>query len=162
MEFTPQRIIWHHSAINQDKHQFDQINQYHKERGFPVSSLGFYVGYHWLIENDGSIRQARKETEIGAHDAGENINSIGICLAGHFNLGYPSEEQTAAAAKLIGEIRSRWKIPVTRIEPHRWDDTTECPGTLLPDNWIINEYLKREGSVFLLFFYKVGAYFNLL
>ena len=158
----PQRIIWHHSADNTDVHQFNKINQYHSSLAFPRSSLGYYVGYHWVVEQDGSVKQARQENEIGAHDSGENFNSIGICLAGNFNLRYPSELATASAALLVKQIRSRWPIPVTRIEPHRWDDNTSCPGQLLKDNWLVNEYLKREGSQFLLFFQKVGEYFNLL
>jgi hypothetical protein len=135
---------------------------YHKTRGFPISSFGYYVGYHWLIEPDGSIRQARKETEIGAHDAGENINSIGICLAGNFDLFMPNESQIASAALLVKQIRERWKIPVTRIEPHRWDDDTACPGSLLQDNWLINEYLQREGTAYLKLFYWIGRTYNLL
>ncbi len=162
MEIKPSRIIWHHSAINDDKAQFVRINKYHEERSFPVSRLGYYVGYHYLIEPDGRVIKCREETEIGAHDQGENVNSLGICLAGNFSLRYPSEAQIASAALLIKEIRSRWQIPVTRIEPHRWDDDTECPGTLLPDNFLINEFLKREGSIFTKYFYEVGKYFKLL
>ena len=143
---TPQRIIWHHSADDSQEHQFDKINLDHQSKDFPVSATGFYVGYHWLIEPDGEVKQARPEDEIGAHDKGENLNSIGICLAGNFNAFLPSEEQAAAAAKLVGEIRSRWPIPINRIEPHRWDDTTDCPGLNLPDNWLILEYLKRHES----------------
>lgn len=160
--FSPQRIIWHHSADDKEAHQFNKIDAYHKQQGFPRSSMGYYVGYHYLVEQDGTIRQARLESEIGAHDQGENSNSLGICLAGNFNLRYPTEAATASAALLVKQIRSRHNIPVTRIEPHRWDDLTECPGTLLPDNWLINEFLKREGGVFLKFFHDVGAYFKLL
>lgn len=124
--------------------------------------MGYWVGYHYLIEADGTVRQARAENEIGAHDAGENSNSLGICLAGDFSKRYPSELQSASAALLVKQIRTRWPIPVTRIEPHRWDDTTECPGTLLADNWLTKEYLKRSGDQFLIFFQKIGEYFNLL
>ena len=158
----PQRIIWHHSADNSDFPQFHKIDAYHKSLKFPRSSMGYYMGYHYLVEQSGSVGQAREENEIGAHDQGENSNSLGICFAGNFNIRYPSEAQIASAALLIKQIRTRWKIPVTRVEPHRWDDQTDCPGTLLPDNFLINEYLKREGSQFHRFFYEVGKYFNLL
>ena len=162
MEIKPARIIWHHSADNSDDAQFHKINVYHKSLNFPLSALGYYVGYHYLIEANGAVIQARKETEIGAHDQGENSNSLGICLAGNFNIRYPSEAQSASAALLIKQIRTRWPIPVTRIEPHRWDDTTDCPGTLVADNFLINEFLKREGSVFARYFYEVGKYLKLL
>ena len=158
----PTRIVWHHSADPSKTAQFDKINIGHRNRGFPQSELGTYVGYHWLIEPDGTLRQSHLETEIGAHDTDENLNSIGICLAGDFTNATPTEAQRATAAKLIGDIRKRWNIPLTRIEPHRWDDNTACPGALLSDNFLINEYLTREGSVFFRFFQIVGQKFNLL
>ena len=158
----PTRIIWHHSADPSTARQFDKINVAHRNRTFPQSEMGYYVGYHWLIEPDGTLRQARPETEIGAHDTGENLNSIGVCIAGDFTARTPSEAQRATAAKLIGDIRKRWNIPLTRIEPHRWDDATACPGDLLADNFLINEYLKREGSLFFQLFQFIGKKFNLL
>lgn len=159
---VPKRIIWHHSADGAQRPQFDKINAYHKTLQFPVSSLGFYVGYHWLIEYDGSIRQARPETEIGAHDTGENLNSIGICLAGDFNVSLPNERQTQAVCWLVGEIRKRWPIPLTRIEPHRWDDQTDCPGQKLTDEWLAREYLKRSGDTLLNLYLWLGERYGLL
>ena len=32
----------------------------------------------------------------------------------------------------------------------------------LPDNWLIKQYLTREGNQFEKFFWQVGEYFNLL
>lgn len=159
---TPQRIVWHHSAINAKRLQLDEIDAYHKTRDFPLSSLGFYVGYHYLIEYDGSIRQTRKETEIGAHDTGENTNSIGICLAGDFTGQLPTTAQSVAAATLTGQIMKRWKLPVQRIEPHRWDDTTACPGDFLPDNWLIKTYLTQERSLYARLFWWLGEQTGLL
>lgn len=159
---TPQRIIWHHSAVRSREPQFEQINQHHKMRDFPRSSLGFYVGYHWLIETDGTVRQARLETEMGAHDTGENVNSLGICFAGDFTASLPGEAQADAAARLIAGIRSRWNIPITRIEPHRWDDNTQCPGTFVPDDWLIKEYLKRETSPLHRLFLYIGELLKLI
>lgn len=138
---TPKRIIVHHSADGQTAHQFDKINAYHKTLDFPISNLGFYVGYHYVIEHDGSIRAARSEDEIGAHDTGENLNSVGICFAGNFNETSPTVEQVKAYAELVHEIRGTWRIPIIHIEPHRLDDTTDCPGTRILDEGLIYMYL---------------------
>ena len=162
MDFKPQRVIWHHSAYRPQVLQFESVNQWHKERDFPLSSLGYYVGYHYFVEYDGSIRQARKETEIGAHDTGENINSLGICLAGDFSVDLPNEAQITAVCRLLTDIRSRLYIPITRIEPHRWDDLTECPGTRLLDDWLITQYLQHELGPLARAFYYIGTSLKLL
>ncbi len=162
MDIKPVRIIWHHSADSSTAHQFVKINAYHKTRDFPLSSMNFYVGYHYLVEQDGTVMQARKENEIGAHDTGENLNSIGICLAGNFDVQWPSEAQRASVCQLLGQVRKRWNIPINRIEPHRWDDDTDCPGRLLEDNWLIDEYLKREESAAVKVFQWIGKTYKLL
>lgn len=159
---TPQRIIWHHSAINAERNQLAEIERYHASRDFPLSKRNLHVGYHYLIERTGEVIQCREEHEIGAHDTGENLNSIGICLAGDFTAMLPNEAQAAAAAKLVADIRTRWDIPIARIEPHRWDDSTECPGEFVPDNWLTKEYLKRERGWLIKLFYLIGVQLRLL
>lgn len=41
-----------------------------------------HIGYHDFIEADGTLRSGRHLEEVGAHVAGNNQNSIGICLCG--------------------------------------------------------------------------------
>jgi N-acetyl-anhydromuramyl-L-alanine amidase AmpD len=143
----PNRIIIHHTADSSNEDQSAIVDRFHKSKGFPQSLLGYYGGYHYLIEKDGDIFQYRLETEIGAHDAGENYNSIGIALAGNFNYELPSTAQEIALAQLLDQIIKRWNIPLDRIEPHRWGDTTDCPGTKLADRWAQIIYLKRQLSL---------------
>lgn len=132
---TPTRIIWHHSAAENPTPQFMAINDWHKVRDFPKSSLGFYVGYHYVIEKDGTVMKAREDTEIGAHDTGENLNSLGICLVGDFTNIRPTIAQEKAFRKLLLELMLKHNISINSIEPHRRDDTTECPGKMMPENW---------------------------
>jgi hypothetical protein len=40
------------------------------------------IGYHWVIERDGSLHAGRDEAEVGAHCEGDNSDSIGICMVG--------------------------------------------------------------------------------
>lgn len=131
------RVIWHHSAYLSNEPQFGKINEWHKERGFPISSLGYFVGYHYVIEKNGAVLKAREENEIGAHDQGENVDSIGICLAGDFNTEKPTQAQADAFRILWLQILHRNNIPILAIEPHRRDDTTDCPGKLLTDDWVL-------------------------
>lgn len=115
--------------------QVRKIDEYHKSRGFGISSKNYFVGYHYLIEANGLVVQTREDTEIGAHDAGENLDSIGVCLAGDFNVSMPTAPQTDAFAKLLRKLIFTHNISLNAIEPHRRDDSTDCPGKLMPDNF---------------------------
>lgn len=42
------------------------------------------IGYHYVIDRDGTIEFGRPISRAGAHTIGRNSNSIGICLIGGF------------------------------------------------------------------------------
>ena len=144
MEQKPNRIIVHHSAVAGDRPQFLDINAYHESRGFPKSSLGYFGGYHYLIEKTGLVFHYRNETETGAHDSNENLHSFGICLSGNFNAELPTAGQETALASLLDGIMARWNIQIDRIDPHRWGDTTDCPGKRLSDMWARAVYVQKK------------------
>lgn len=66
------------------------IDAMHKARGFKRDSQAVrnfnpelkHIGYHYVIEVDGTIRTGRGIEEVGAHVQGNNSKSIGICLIG--------------------------------------------------------------------------------
>jgi N-acetylmuramoyl-L-alanine amidase len=146
---TPYFLIVHHSGgTDQDpkadssNYTVEQCDSDHKSRGFPRSSLGYYVGYQYFIYKDGIVKKCREDTEIGAHTNqivnGKSMNaqSIGICLAGNFDTTLPTEAQKQALARLLKEKMVLWSIPVSNIYPHRHYATYKsCYGDLLSDTW---------------------------
>jgi len=40
------------------------------------------IGYHFIIELDGSVKEGRPIHRSGAHTKGHNANSIGVCYVG--------------------------------------------------------------------------------
>ena len=56
-----------------------EIRQWHKAKGWED------VGYHFVIRRDGKVERGRPEDMVGAHVAGYNSNSIGVCLVGGVN-----------------------------------------------------------------------------
>jgi len=40
------------------------------------------IGYHYIILRDGTLEKGRPESQSGAHVAGHNASTIGVCLIG--------------------------------------------------------------------------------
>ena len=136
-------LIAHHSAVTGRGHQFDRIDSYHKSKRFPESALGYFVGYMYVIEKTGKIRQARDESETGAHTVAKGLNlnrdGIGVCMAGDFSKELPTEAQLDAWLKLGSAIIERWGIDPQKIVNHNDVKPTSCPGfpfaDYLRDHW---------------------------
>lgn len=139
----PDKIITHH-AVSLKTHTAEDVDDWHKQRWPGFTSKVFknkrgqfyHVGYHYVIEWDGTIVRCRAEDEEGAHCFGQNRTSIGICLMGNNDVHKPSIQQMESFEKLYREIQSRWPaITPNRIFPHRKYANKSCHGKLLADDY---------------------------
>lgn len=124
---VPSWIVVHHSGgsdsdplSDSSNFTFEQCNELHKRRFGFISTLGFYVGYQYFIDKKGTIRQARADNEEGAHTIGYNTQSIGICLAGNFDVTLPTTGQIEALKGLLERLSTKYNIPKENIKPHRY------------------------------------------
>lgn len=128
-------LVVHCSATRRDQDiGAQQITQWHLQKGWST------IGYHYVIRRNGSLENGREETSVGAHVAGHNEESIGICLVGGIDLlGKPENNFTAGQFetlhRLLGELRGRY--PATRIVGHR-DLSPNRNGDkpVTPDQWL--------------------------
>lgn len=142
---NPRYILIHCSDISEKAsyNQLNSIDTYHKERDFPKSSIGYYVGYHWLVTG-GKKYQCRFDDEVGAHcnvsvdNLSMNFQSIGVCWAGDGDLEYPSEAHYALLQELIRDLMAKYDIPLERVKFHRDYDNKgkTCPGTLFTRKYL--------------------------
>jgi len=144
MIFTPKQIVVHHDGVSRKGPSFAIVNDFHRAEGFPRSSLGFFVGYHYWIERDGKTIQARDENEIGAHTQNFNYVSLGIGLAGNFDKEMPTDEQIASLGTLLSRLCFTHSIPGDQIFPHRKFNPKTCYGKLLSDTWAQEVFVKYE------------------
>ena len=94
------------------------------------------IGYHYLITIDGVKHQGRLENITGAHTIGQNSNSIGICLVGHFDNYKPNNQQLETLYNLIQDIFNRYgKLP---IYGHNKYATKTCPGKMFPMDLLLS------------------------
>lgn len=121
----PSAIIIHHVGYN---HSFYTVNSGHKKKWNFKSSLGFYIGYQYFINNNGKLFKGRSEEEEGAHKKGWNTKSVGICLRGNLETREPTSQQLATLRDLLKDIQERHNIPNKEIYAHRELSATLCPG----------------------------------
>ena len=140
----PKEIIVNHSGDAALIDQTLRINEWHKHEDFPQSGLGYYIGYHYLINKLGIVTQTRIDDDEGAHTKGHNFSSLGIGLEGDFNIENPTEKQCEALGKLLVEKTRKYWIASKKIAPHRAYSKTSCYGNTLPDDWARNLYKKAE------------------
>jgi N-acetylmuramoyl-L-alanine amidase len=153
------KTIIHHTGSVQGNpyastrhHTAEIINAHHKTL-WPdfISSLGWYVGYTYVIEASGKTVQTRATNETGAHTIGMNNSSIGICLTGNFDVELPTKEQEDALVKLFYKLKEEFShLTPYDVVPHRHYSTKSCFGNKLPDDYfqkIITASLKPKEKV---------------
>lgn len=150
MSNRPTKVITH-TAVSLKKHTVEDVDQWHKVR-WPGFTSDYYrnkngelyhVGYHYVIEWDGTVVQTRGHNEEGAHCRGQNNSSIGICLMGNGDNHLPSEEQIKAYVNLFKSIQVEFpQITVYDQFPHRKYANKSCHGKLLADDFWIREVQK--------------------
>jgi len=138
---TPTNIMIHHSAVSRLKNpdQFKANNEYHRKLWNFKSSLGFYLGYHYEINNNGLVRQARADGEAAAACYQKNMNDgrcIHICLDGNFDLERPAANQIYALRDLMRPLKKRYPITLEAIFFHRQFANKTCPGLKLSLDFI--------------------------
>lgn len=107
----------------------DEIDRWHRERGWAG------IGYHYVIDRDGTLVPGRPVERVGAHTKDHNRTSIGICLIGghgsgatdafldHFTL-----KQDAALRALIDNLRARFPTIRTVAGHNDFTNAKACPG----------------------------------
>ncbi len=120
------KLIVHCSATPEGRHTtVQEIDQWHRARGWKG------IGYHYVIYLDGSIHEGRAEHRVGAHCAGQNAHSIGICyIGGVAKDGRPKDTRTDAQKQalvtLLKELKA--KYPNATIHGHREFAAKACPS----------------------------------
>ncbi len=100
------------------------------------------IGYHYYVEQDGSIHRGRPEAEVGAHCKHHNQHSIGICYEGGLDAqGRACDTRTPAQKEALLELLTdlHRRFPMALILGHR-DLSPDLNGNGLIEP---NEYLKQ-------------------
>ena len=128
-------IVIHHSASSKNT-TIEQLNAWHKARDFTLSSLNFYIGYHYIILSDGKVVQTRRDNELGCHVRNGNEGRLGICVVGNFMNEQPTVPQIESLSSLTFQLKKDYGIK--DLKGHKEFNQTECPGENLY-KWILQK-----------------------
>jgi len=115
------------------------MHHYHHETATPqdvhrwhLSNGWAGIGYHFMVDMDGTIWRGRAEMTVGAHAGGHNNDSIGIACQGRYddNTRNMPDAQFNALVWLIQHLRSN-HCNLTLLR-HRDVGATACPGRHFP------------------------------
>lgn len=120
-------IIVHCTATPEGRDvSVDTIRRWH------VSGNGWSdIGYHYVIALDGTVNTGRPLERSGAHCAGHNARSIGVCYVGglaadgHTPRDTRTPSQRRALLGLLRELKK--KYPSAAIRGHRDYSSKACP-----------------------------------
>lgn len=96
------------------------IDSWHKARGFGrrVADVQAFskslpcIGYHYVVDLDGSVWSGRGLNEVGAHAQYFNARSVGICLVGGVErTAQYTAAQWASLAQVVAMMCAQFGIP---------------------------------------------------
>lgn len=119
---TTTRIIIHHADAASCTIQ--DIHRWHINNGWAG------CGYHFFVRKDGSIYRGRPENAVGAHAAGANSDSIGICFEGEYMTETMPDAQKQSGKELVVYLKNKYIID--KALGHRDVCATSCPGNNFP------------------------------
>lgn len=126
-------IVIHCTASDNQNQSVEGIRQYHKaSRGWSD------IGYHYLIDFKGKVYPGRSVEKPGAHVAGHNSHTIGVCLFGLHNF---TEAQMRALPVLISEIQKKFGNKLAVKSHNEYTNSKTCP------NFMLKDFLKGKLSI---------------
>ena len=120
-------LIWHCTATPEGREvTVAEIDRWHKERGWSG------IGYHKVVHLDGRVSEGRPETQVGAHVANRNANTIGYTYVGGTEKGNVkkakdtrTDAQKRTMERLTREAIARYGL--TLVSGHSDYANKACP-----------------------------------
>lgn len=120
-------IILHCSATMEGRQYYAKdIDKWHKAQGWNG------IGYHYVIDLDGTVERGRSLDKTGAHCTGHNTGSIGICYIGGLDTNGKAKDtrtpqQKYAMWHLVEDLLNQLHLTVDNVHCHNQYANKACP-----------------------------------
>lgn len=109
------------------KARLESIRRAHRAKGWGD------IGYHYVVDRNGRVWEARSIVWQGAHVKDCNPGNIGVMCMGNFDRQAPSQAQLAAMNRHVTWLMKNYHVPSSKLRTHQeWPSAaTACPGVNL-------------------------------
>lgn len=121
-------IILHCSATKEGANfKASDIKKWHKQQGWSD------IGYHYIIDLDGTIEEGRDIRYVGAHCSGKNATSVGICYVGGCDKDMKTKDtrtpqQKQAMYVLVQYLMNKYNLNIDQVHCHNEYAQKDCPS----------------------------------
>ncbi len=147
-EFFPKRVTIHCSYTkNGESVPLSVIDSWHKKKRYRK------IGYHYLIQPDGTVERGRALNEKGAHVRGDNDDNVGVCLIGNDKF---TREQFISLRSLLETLRITYGIPYWALYCHNQFKSAQkkrktCPNISINKLlywWLCNDEMVMASHIY--------------
>lgn len=119
---------------------------------YHINDLGWPgIGYHYVIDADGTIYKCNPATRKTYHVGKHNYYALGLCLVGDFRHYKPPDVQFQALIELGSVLRPAYSIAIRNVLGHNefpgysWKHCPEIDMDRVRSSiYVINERIKEE------------------
>lgn len=115
-----QRITVHHTH---SLYTIQSLQKFHQTQKDPKAD----IGYHFFIDTDGLVYEARPLGFMGSHSEADNGQNVGIVLNGDFSEKLPDPRQLASLKQLLKALRCPC-APLEGVFTHQQRKSLKFPG----------------------------------
>jgi N-acetylmuramoyl-L-alanine amidase CwlA len=127
------RITVHHDAIMPvpSGSYADSLRRMQLIRTGHLNNGWADIGYHFAVDPNGRVWQARPLELQGAHVKNHNPGNIGIVVFGNYEKMRPTQASLDSVEKMVAHSMKRFDVPISQVRTHRELRSTACPGRFL-------------------------------
>ncbi len=107
------------------------------------------IGYHFVIELDGAVKNGRALHKMGAHTRGENAHSIGVCYVGGIDKNKNAKDtRTDAQKDSLNKLISAFMLDHSEASVHAQNEISAkaCPSFDVQKEFGVNKIVKKKSK----------------
>lgn len=107
------------------------------------------IGYHFVIELDGAVKNGRALHKMGAHTRGENAHSIGVCYVGGIDKNKNAKDtRTDAQKDSLNKLISALMLDHSEASVHGHNEFSakSCPSFDVQKEFGVNKIVKKKSK----------------